>query len=150
MQSYRCSGTLLSPRITAETQSLANLEKPHLTNFGKGAGAKSCSEWSPTWRGDLASTISGGQWTQARKARVSDWGITDSRCQLCMQAVGTLEHRFSCASATPSEGWPGPPKAAIHLLGRLSARRKNLLSTRGLLVLRLPAPIIDAVTISLG
>ena len=110
---------------------------------GKGAGARTSDHWRPLWRGDLLSAISGGQWTQARKASVPAWGIDDSSCQLCRAATGTLEHRFECKATEPPEGWPQPPPAATHLLRRLSAQRKQLLATRGLLVLRLPAPPPD-------
>ena len=77
------------------------------------------SLWHPRAKGDLASAIVGGQWTQARNAAVADWNITDSRCQLCLQATGTIEHRFECSSTRPVGGWPQPPVAADLALLRL-------------------------------
>ena len=107
---------------------------------GKGTGAVTNEEWNPRWKGDLASAISGGQWPQARKAAVPSWGIEDQRCQLCLGQTGTLAHRFVCPSTKPADGWPCAPPAAARVLGRLSERRKEILQTTGLLVLRLPTP----------
>ena len=102
--------------------------------------SKQSDGWSPKWRGDLASAVSGGQWPQARKAAVPSWNITDNRCQLCHCDVGTLEHRFRCPATRPAEGWPAPPAQAAVALSRLSPTRRRLLQTRAMLVLRLPRP----------
>ena len=104
----------------------------------RGSGAKSTEQWDPTWRAGLASAICGGQWTQARKAAVPDWGIEDSRCQLCLAHAGTLEHRHSCPATMPVGGWPAPPSGAKHALDKLSPARLKLLLTRGMLVLKVP------------
>eukprot|EP00973_Karenia_brevis_P000942 128851-Karenia_brevis.AAC.1 len=74
---------------------------------------------------------------------VPRWGVTDNRCQLCYEALGTLEHRSSCRATCPREGWPSPPKRAELSLGRIGIERSRLLQTRGLLALRLPAPPVD-------
>ena len=72
------------------------------------------------------------------------WDITDNRCQLCKNAVGTVAHRFTCSSLVPSGGWPKPPLTADKLLCKLDTQRKLLLMHRGLLCLRLPpAPSIQ-------
>jgi hypothetical protein len=96
--------------------------------------------WSPRWRGYLASAMSGGQWSQARKASVPAWGIDDPNCQLCHAAPGTVEHRFVCRASCPEGGWQKAPKEAELVRGRIGSERLRLLQTRGLLVLRLPAP----------
>jgi len=96
--------------------------------------------WSPAWRGDLASAMSGGQWPQARKAAVPSWGIDDNRCQLCFADVGTIGHRFVCAATCPEGGWKAPPQEASLARRRVGSSRVQLLRTRGLLTLRLPAP----------
>ncbi len=101
---------------------------------------KESHSWSPSWRGDLASAMSGGQWPQARKAAVPSWGIDDASCQLCHEAVGTLEHRFVCKASLPAEGWKPPPRDASLARARIGPERLRLLQNRGLLVLRLPAP----------
>eukprot|EP00973_Karenia_brevis_P029873 4119788-Karenia_brevis.AAC.1 len=75
--------------------------------------------WCPKHKADLMSAISGGQWPQVRRAMVPRWGVTDNRCQLCYEALGTLEHRSSCRATCPSEGWPSPPKKAELILGRI-------------------------------
>jgi hypothetical protein len=106
----------------------------------KGTASKNGAVWERKWCGDLASAVSGGQWTQTRKAQVAAWGINDTRCQLCLEAPGTLAHRSECSASKPAGGWPAPPKEAGLALGRLSARRKTILKERGLLVLRVPAP----------
>ena len=84
--------------------------------------------------------MSGGQWTQARKAAVRAWGIEDNTCQLCHQEAGTLDHRFVCQQTRPSEGWHPPPQAAELARARIGEERLRILQIRGLLVMRLPAP----------
>ena len=68
------------------------------------------------------------------------WNITDSSCQLCKSAPGTIEHRFDCPATRPPGGWPAPPPEAAELSDGLGAQRRQWLRTRGLLVLRIPAP----------
>ena len=82
--------------------------------------------WKPMYRGDLASAACGGQWTQARKAAVTRFGIDDNRCQLCLNSVGTLEHRFCCETTRPEGGWPPPPPAASLALTSLSEQRQSM------------------------
>ena len=96
--------------------------------------------WSPCWRGDLASAMSGGQWPQARKAAVPSWGINDAIRQLCHAAMGTLDHRFACSMSRPEGGWKVPPQEALLARNRIGAELLQILKHRGLLVLRLPAP----------
>ena len=95
--------------------------------------------WDPKWRGDLASACCGGQWPQARRAKLVR-GEFDIRCQLCFEAPGTLSHRFVCRVTRPNAGWPGPPPGADLLRNQLSEERARTLDTRGLLVIRVPAP----------
>ena len=96
--------------------------------------------WHATYRGDAVSALSGGQWTQARRASVPRWNIDDNRCQLCLQAVGTVPHRFDCPATRPPGGWPAPPEEAALCRQRIGARRCDLLDYRGHLVLKLPMP----------
>ena len=104
------------------------------------AKVPSVPEWRPSMKGDLASAISGGQWTQTRRASVPRWQVTDTRCQLCLAATGTLEHRFECSRTMPADGWPTyPPKAEL-AIQRVGHMRAQTLRTRGLLVMRLPSP----------
>ena len=107
-----------------------------------GRPPRACLEmgWSNIWKGDFASALSGGQWTQARKAQVEAFNISDTRCQLCLSEVGTVAHRFCCKRTLPASGWPAPPKAAELIFARLSGTRKRYLQERGLLVVRVPAP----------
>ncbi len=95
--------------------------------------------WYRKMRGDLASGMSGGQWTQTRKAGVPAFAISDSQCQLCHKEPGTILHRFNCCSTVPPEGWPGPPAEAVKALNCIGAKRREILKQRGFLVLRLPA-----------
>ena len=100
----------------------------------------SVPQWKPSMKGDLTSAISGGQWSQTRRASVPHWGVTDLRCQLCLAAPGTLEHRHECVCTVPTEGWPlSPPKTCL-AIRRVGRERANLLHMRGLLVMRLPSP----------
>jgi hypothetical protein len=100
----------------------------------------SVPQWTPSMRASLASAISGGQWTQTRRASVPRWQVTDLRCQLCLAAPGTLEHRYECTCTVPSEGWPpDPPKASL-ALKKVGQVRASALRTRGLLVMQMPVP----------
>ena len=99
-----------------------------------------CLRWSRKRGGSLTSAITGGQWSQTRRAAVKQWGIDDTRCQLCFEELGTLDHRFVCDATRPAEGLPVMPAQGRLAAGRLGRERSRLLSTRGLLVLRVPAP----------
>ena len=110
---------------------------------GIGAAARKTDTWDPAWRHSFISAASGGQWPQIRKAAVGKWGISDTKCQLCKAQTGTLEHRFECTATIPEGGWPTLPLAAALAMGCLSDARKAYLRTRGLLVLRLPAPRVE-------
>ena len=70
---------------------------------------------------------------------MAEWGIEDTKCQLCKMETGTLQHRAECIKTMPQGGWPKPPKEASRLLDRISPERRRILETRGLLVLKLPA-----------
>ena len=107
---------------------------------GRAAKVTSVPQWRPSMKGDLASAISGEQWPQTRRAFVPRWNIADLRCQLCLEAPGTLEHRHECTSTIPPDGWPPHPPKADLALGRVGEVRMNMLRTRGLLVMRLPPP----------
>ena len=50
-----------------------------------------------------------------------EYGIEDSKCQLCKVETGTLQHRAECVKTMPPGGWPKPPKEALRLLDRISA-----------------------------
>ena len=79
--------------------------------------------WQTKFTWDFVPAICGGQRTHARKAAVRD--IEDSRCQLCLQATGTLAHRHVCPATAPPEGWPPiAPKASL-VLGKVSEERKK-------------------------
>ena len=95
--------------------------------------------WSSTCRGDLTSAICGGQWPQARLAQVRDW-TDDNRCQLCLDAVGTLEHRLVCEAICPPTGWQPPPDECSEILERTAEPRLSLLRTRGLYAMKVDAP----------
>ena len=99
--------------------------------------------WQPKFKGDLHSALVGGQWSQVRKAAVPEYQIEDKRCQLCLNELGTLQHRFSCSKTRPTEGWPAPPKAAQKALHLLGPRRKEILQHRGLAAIRLPPREFD-------
>ncbi len=111
---------------------------------GTGVGARERDDWQPGWRHSLLSAAVDGQWTQARKASVASWQISDSKCKLCQLETGTVEHRFHCIKTIPEGGWPPPPDKANLTLRRLSAIRQRHLKHHGMLVLRLPAPPISS------
>ena len=87
------------------------------------------------------SGVSGGQWTQARRANVKQWNVTDL-CQLCESATGTAAHRFTCPETLPLGGWPSPPAKAA-AIGTISDDRKRHLKLRGVLAVRIHTPLRD-------
>ena len=93
--------------------------------------------WQAKFAGDLGSAVSGGQWSQVKKAGIPAFSVQDKRCQLCFDATGTLAHRFECSKTRPTSGWPEPPKEAAKALLAIGDKRRELLKQRGLLVLRL-------------
>jgi hypothetical protein len=95
--------------------------------------------WEPSCRHWLTSAIAGGQWVQMRRAAVPSWDA-DRRCQLCLDADGTLEHRRHCAATLPADGWAAPPGAMRTFIDRLGPDRARLLRTRALLVMRVVPP----------
>ena len=106
---------------------------------GKSKNTKGCEGWKPEFKQSLRSAIVNGQWSQARIASVPGWA-DDTRCQLCMEAAGTLAHRHVCRATRPPSGWPAPPPAASKFRRKFDDRRKELLCTRGLLVLKVKVP----------
>jgi hypothetical protein len=66
-----------------------------LSRVLKGARAvtKVVKEWQPACAAYLISAVSGGQWTQARRAQVHSFNVTDNRCQLCTAEAGTAQVR---------------------------------------------------------
>ena len=86
----------------------------------------------------LLSACAGGQWPQVRKAAVKKWGITDDRCQLCLEVTGTLEHRRVCRHNVPEKGWSQLPEKAKLAAETIGPKRMCLLQTTGLMTLRLP------------
>jgi hypothetical protein len=78
---------------------------------GKGFN-KEVTFWEPEYGACLLSAMVAGQWTQTRRASVPFFGITDNRCQLCLQHPGTIAHRFVCTATCPKQGWPAEPASS--------------------------------------
>ena len=100
--------------------------------------------WERRCGSSLASAMADAQWPQARRAAVRTWGA-DSRCQLCLAAAGTLEHRRCCPVTVPEGGWTrhGPDTAAF--VARLAPARARIIRTRALFVEWVPRPpAVDA------
>ena len=101
---------------------------------------KHFDQWSSKYRGDLKSAFCGGQWPQARlfSAKLADC----NQCQLCLAAVGTLEHRLVCPHVRPFQGWQPPPadcRRAAALLNR-DQDRVRLASTRAIACIKIIVP----------
>jgi hypothetical protein len=84
--------------------------------------------------------MSGGQWPQVREAAVPAFKIDDRSCQLCFQENGTLEHRHVCPATSHACCITPPPPKTDALYSKLSADRKRILRTRGLLFVKAPIP----------
>ena len=105
----------------------------------KAAGAIA-DHWNPKYKSELASAVLGAQCTQAREANVPAFNIVDTRCQLCHEATGTLQHRFTCTTTCPTEGWPVPPPDVGDVVALLPGARKRHLQLHGLLAVRFEVP----------
>ena len=100
--------------------------------------------WNDCSRPWLSSAVTGGQWPQARRARVPLWDV-DGHCQLCKMATGTLEHRWVCPVTCPAEGWIQHSKPHSEALATLGEGRLRVLRTRG--IAAIPArigPVVQA------
>ena len=106
---------------------------------GKVDKLKDTPEWERKHSASLLSAATGGQWTQTRRTAVRKWGITDSRCQLCFGAPGTVAHRRVCHFNTPAGGWSEIPDRAKLAAKRIGAKRLRLLQDTGMLAIKLPA-----------
>ena len=112
-----------------------------VTNLGRNtkAAVKAMPPWTTGCFTALVSAMSGGQWTQARRASVKEWCTTDI-CQLREAFKGTVGHRFACPTTPPTGGWPRPPTGADLATRALSADRLRYLKHNGMLALRIHTP----------
>ena len=70
---------------------------------------------------------------------MSNWDV-DVRCQLCLAAAGTLQHRRCCPTTQPDEGWGDPPEWLTGFVAQLQPQEALVLQTRALLAMRLSPP----------
>ena len=106
---------------------------------GKSKAARVHPTWSTACRPSLISAISGGQWTQTRKAKLPAWSHGDL-CQLCKAEKGTPDHRFQCTATLPDGGWPSPSKDVRCFIEKLSPPRAAVLRNRAVLAVTIPLP----------
>ena len=106
-------------------------------------GGKTVTDEYPLWRAEhraeLSSAINGGQWPQARKAKLPEWQH-GNRCQLCEEHIGTLAHRKCCAKIVPPEGWPAAPPDVERFVDSLAPARKQALTDRATVAIEIPTP----------
>ena len=98
------------------------------------------TDWSNKWGHMLASAANGGQWPQARKAKIEAWQLPSNLCQLCNEQEGTLKHRHTCKAIKTVCTIKPPTGDALQAELRIGMDRSDLLMTRGMCALRLPAP----------
>ena len=103
---------------------------------GKNPKSKIMTEWDISCRPILSSTICNGQWPQERLFNTGRGWTDDNRCQLCYEAVGSLDHRTKCKKTTPTNGWPTRPESTNKFWNQLTTSAKHILKTRGLAVVR--------------
>ena len=71
---------------------------------------------------------------------VSAVWLLPSRCQLCLDAVGCIEHRFACPTTRPLDGgYASAPKANL-ARASLCEQRRRCLDTHGLLAMNVHIP----------
>ena len=112
----------------------------HPLASGKVTTLADTPEWCRKHAASLLSAVTGGQWPQTRRASAKKWNITDTRCQLCFLADGTVDHRLVCRYTKPDGGWSQLPEKAKLAFGRIGERRRQILRTTGLLAIKLPTP----------
>jgi len=106
---------------------------------GKSRRSKHVDAWDASCRAYLSSTVSGGQWPQARLFGTRRW-TTEQQCQLCKAAVGTLKHRQLCTVTRPALGWQSVPDKAKVFADQLSSSSFEALATRGVVIVRANVP----------
>ena len=102
-------------------------------------------QWRAKHRADLSSAINGGQWSQARKAKLPSWEH-GNLCQLCKSHVGTIAHRRKCSAIIPPEGWPEASTDVERFMTSLSPARRQLLEDRAVVAIDIPTPAPQAET----
>ena len=103
------------------------------------AAAKLLARWTPQCFSSLISAVSGGQWTQSRRAAVKAWDTTNL-CQLCKECVGTVGHRFVCKATRPCGGWPRAPEETGIVTALISPQRNLYMRHRGVLTVKVHTP----------
>ena len=101
--------------------------------------AKLLPQWSSSCRPYLISAMSGGQWTQARKAKLPECAGVNT-CQLCQEEVGTAQHRHNCKVTKPAGGWTKPPPKTQKFLDSIGPDRGATLRDRAVLTVQIPTP----------
>jgi len=106
---------------------------------GRNPVSKFVSNWDYTCRPYATSTITGGQWPQAKLASTKRW-TTDDKCQLCHEAAGTIGHRRFCKATMPLGGWQAAPEAASLFCGQLTPDALRTLRNTGIAIVRAVIP----------
>lgn len=99
--------------------------------------AKLFPHWTRECAGFLASATCGGQWPQTRKSKLPGFS-GDTLCQLCHEAIGTLEHRHHCRATCPAAGWPRPEPQVEQFVRSISDNRRDALRNRAVLAVSIP------------
>ncbi len=68
--------------------------------------------------------------------------IGENRCQLCFGEVGMLDYCFVCPATRDACSLGPPPPKAEALFKKLSANKCSILTTGGVVFLKVPAPPI--------
>ena len=105
---------------------------------GKASLKNLSTPWSNSWAPSLVSAVNGGQWPQVRKWKVASWNITDSSCQLCLAATGTILHRFACKATEADRSSKPTPKICRMAEQNLGEDRLALLNLRGVAAIKVP------------
>ena len=112
---------------------------PLLRPLYKGSQAvkRTLPQWTAKCRSYLTSALSGGQWPQARKAKLPQF-VGNDLCQLCLSCRGTLTHRHACPATLPELGWTKFDDDAQAFVNGLPEARASTLQDRAFLTVALP------------